>query len=335
MNKIYRQNVLALMGIGDSHSLFIGKEGVIGLHEESAGAIIFVHHCAKVIVELTALNCCTEEVPIIVTQNDNQSFVRYMNPISNVFYRNFTLIKSNLLFPNVFQLGNGSWIAFGQILKIVEKPQVLSYLEEPKREVPIFKEVFDGLFTEKQLEDSRLAERHSRRHSLYRHSRRTITGREVFLGTNGKYTHEQLLHFNAYTSDLNWHDVPWIEPIKRNILTVWHLVRALTLTLMTIFLIAKILVICLRIILSTTLFLEGAQPRVALQSINPLIEPKYKTVLKNQQLKQKQVSKKFVKTKVSELSSTDKTDFEPGAVKQEKTNLFQLENFSTSIECLE
>ena len=84
MNKIYRQNVLALMGNDDSHSLFIGKEGeegVIGLHAESAGAIIYVHHCAKIIVELTALNYCTEEVPSIVTQNDNQSFVRYMNPI--------------------------------------------------------------------------------------------------------------------------------------------------------------------------------------------------------------------------------------------------------------
>ena len=131
MNKIYRQNVLALMGNGDSHFLFIGKEGVIGLHAESAGAIIYVHHCAKVIVELTAVNYCTEEVPIIVTQKNNQSFVRYMNPISKVLYRNFTLIKCNSLFPNVFQLGNGSWIAFGQNLTKVEKPQVLSYLEEP------------------------------------------------------------------------------------------------------------------------------------------------------------------------------------------------------------
>ena len=147
---------------------------------------------------------------------------------------------------------------------------------------------------------------------MYRHSRRTITGREVFLGPNGKYTHEQLLHFNAYTSDLNWHEVHWIKPIERNILKIWHLVRELTLTLMTLFLIAKILVTCLRIISSTRLFLEGAQPRVAIQPTNPLIELNYITVLKNQQLIQKQVSKKFVTTKVSELSGTDITDFEPG-----------------------
>ena len=118
MNKIYRQNVLALMWNGDSHSLFSSKEGVIGLHADSAGAIISVHHCAKIIVELIALNYCTEEVPIIARQNDNQSYVRYMSPIPKVFYRNFTLIKGKPLFPDVFQLGNGSWIRFGQNLTL-------------------------------------------------------------------------------------------------------------------------------------------------------------------------------------------------------------------------
>ena len=170
---------------------------------------------------------------------------------------------------------------------------------------------------------------------MYRHSRRTITEREVFLGPNGKYTHEQLLDFNTHTTDLNWHEVPWIKFIKRNILIVWHLVREWTLTLMTLFLTAKILVMFLRIILSTTLYLEGVQPRVALQPINALIEFNYITVLKNQQLIQKQVLKKVVETKVSEFSGTDKTVFEPGALSQEKTNLIQMENFSTSMECLE
>ena len=130
-------------------------------------------------------------MPIIVGQNDNQSYVRDMNPISKVFYRNFMLIKCNPLFPNVFQLSNGSWIAFGQNLTIVEKSKLLSYFEEPKREVLIFKKVFDGIFTEKQLEECRLAQ-------MYRHNRRTITEREFFLGPNEKHTHDQLLDFNTY-----------------------------------------------------------------------------------------------------------------------------------------
>ena len=111
------------------------------------------------------------------------------------------------MFPNVFKLGNGSWIAFGQNLTIVEKSQVLSFLEEPKSGVTIFKEAFDGLITEKQLEECQLVQ-------MYRHSRRTITGIEVFLAPNGKYTHESLLDFNTYTSDLNWHEVLWIKPIE-------------------------------------------------------------------------------------------------------------------------
>ena len=180
-------------------------------------------------------------MPIIVRQNDNQSYVRYINPISKAFSRNFTLIKCNSLFPNIFQLGNGSWIAFAQNFTKVEKPQVLSHLEEPKREVPIFKDVFDSFFTEKQLQKNQLAQ-------MYRHSRRTITEREGFLRPNGKYTHEQLLDFNKYTSDLNWHEVPWIKPIERKILKVWHLVKELTLTLMTLFLTAKFLVMSLGII---------------------------------------------------------------------------------------
>ena len=94
VNKNYRQKVLALMGDGDSHSLFIGKEVVIGLHTESAGAIIYVHHCAKIIVEKTALNYCTEEMPIIVRQNHIQSYVRYLNPISKVLYRKILRLYS-------------------------------------------------------------------------------------------------------------------------------------------------------------------------------------------------------------------------------------------------
>ena len=89
---------------------------------------------------------------------------------------------------------------------------------------------------------------------------------------------------------------------------------------MTLFSTAKFLVMSLGIILSTTLFLEGSQPRVPLQPFNPLIELNYITVPKNQHLK-KQVSKKVVETKVSELSDTDKTTFGPGAVSQEKTDL--------------
>ena len=75
----------------------------------------------------------------------------------------------------MFQLGNGSWMAFSHNMTIIEKHQILSYLEQTKNEIPSFKEMVDGFFTEKQLEERRLAQ-------LYRHCRTAITGREDFLG---------------------------------------------------------------------------------------------------------------------------------------------------------
>ena len=68
------------MGNDDSHSPFISKEGVLKVHAESAGA--------AVLVELTTLNYCTEEAPIIVRQKYSQNYVRYKNPMSKFFHRN-------------------------------------------------------------------------------------------------------------------------------------------------------------------------------------------------------------------------------------------------------
>ena len=67
----------------------------------------------------------------------------------------------------MFQQGKCSWIAFGQNVTIVEKPQMLSDIEQPKKKIPICKEIIDGLFTEKQLKESQTAQ-------MYRHSRRRI-----------------------------------------------------------------------------------------------------------------------------------------------------------------
>ena len=48
MKKNNRQNVLELMGNGESHSLFLSNEEVLGLLAESAGVIVYARHCATV-----------------------------------------------------------------------------------------------------------------------------------------------------------------------------------------------------------------------------------------------------------------------------------------------
>ena len=74
-------------------------------------------------------------------------------------------------------------------------------------------------------------------------------------------------------------------------------VRELILNLITFFIIAQIVVFFVRIFLSTTFFCEVVQHKVALQSINLLVDLNYITIRKNQRLHQKQVSKKLCKQK--------------------------------------
>ena len=97
------------------------------------------------------------------------------------FYLYYKLIKFKPRFLSVFQTDNVSWSAFGQSVTIVEKPNSLSYLDQPKNEINILREVVDKLFIEKRLVESRLAQ-------IYRHSRGKITGREVFLRPSRKCT---------------------------------------------------------------------------------------------------------------------------------------------------
>ena len=58
------------------------------------------------------------------------------------------------------------------------------------------------------------------------------------------------------------------------------------------FLTAQILVLFKRITLLTTLLFEGVHAKKKLQPTNPLVEPNYVTILKNQRWQHKRVLKK-------------------------------------------
>ena len=91
-------------------------------HAERVGGIIYVHRCAKVIVHVVENQFCTEEVPIRMSSDNTSEVIRYMEPISRVFYRNFTLINCNPMYPNALEFRNGSWITYGRRIQLIEKP---------------------------------------------------------------------------------------------------------------------------------------------------------------------------------------------------------------------
>ena len=78
-----------------SYQIFLNQRNALGTHAERAGGIFYVHRCTKVIVNVVKNQFCTEEVPIRVSFDNSSERIRYMDPISREFYRNFTTTNSN------------------------------------------------------------------------------------------------------------------------------------------------------------------------------------------------------------------------------------------------
>ena len=52
----------------DNPNLFLGSGSMVGIHAEKAGAVFYVHKCAKVEAKIADFPCCTEEVVVIFWQ---------------------------------------------------------------------------------------------------------------------------------------------------------------------------------------------------------------------------------------------------------------------------
>ena len=175
---LHRAIILTTPIKGNSHQIFLNQQNALGTQARRAGGINYVHRCAKVILHVVENQFCTEEVPIRVSSDNSSEGYRYMDPISRVFYRNFTLINCNPMYPNAFELQNGSWTTYGRRIQLIDKPK-----EMPNYRVNVnwsTSAPMEGFFNDKDLELSKRAQR-------LRHSRKTLTRREVFLGQGGLY----------------------------------------------------------------------------------------------------------------------------------------------------
>ena len=120
-----------------------------------------------------------------------------MDPISRVVYRNYTLTLCNENYPNAFELGDGSWVSYRKQLKLIRALKSIREACEQYATLSSFVFRVGGRFTDKDLRDSQFSQ-------LMKHSRKTITGREVFLGRNGKNYHHQLDHFGLKIPPYSW-----------------------------------------------------------------------------------------------------------------------------------
>ena len=109
------------------------------------------------------------------------------------------MINCTPLYPNALELQNGSWITYRRRIKLVEKIN-----DMPNYGVNVNWSTLtpmEGFFNDRDLELSKRAQR-------LRRSRKTITGREVFLGQGCLYEHETLEYFNTGLKySHQWHEL--------------------------------------------------------------------------------------------------------------------------------
>ena len=121
------------------------------------------------------------------------------------------------MYPNALELQNGSWITYGRGIQLIEKPN-----DMPNVRVNVNLSTsapMEGFFNDKDLELSKRAQR-------LRHSRKTITGREVFLGQGGLYEHDTLEYFNTDLKyNHQWHELLIFEYMGNEVKQIWHVAR--------------------------------------------------------------------------------------------------------------
>ena len=145
----------------------------------------------------------------------------------------------------------------------------------------------EGFFNDKDLELSKKAQR-------LRHSRKTITGREVFL-VQGLYEHETLEYFNTDLKYNNqWLKLLIFEYLGNEVKLIWHVAREITISLTTIFIGSKIIFCLVRVFLSIDMLRIGTNPVIALQPINLMGELGYFHHLKQRTKEQKLTRKRTV-----------------------------------------
>ena len=72
-----------------------------------AGGVVYLHQCVKMGVFEIENTFCTEEEPVRIGRDQN-SVIRYMHPITRVFYTNYTVTECNPFYPNLLKLANGT-----------------------------------------------------------------------------------------------------------------------------------------------------------------------------------------------------------------------------------
>ena len=245
----------------DNPNLFLGTGSMVGFHAEKAGAVLYVHKCAKVAVHIADSPYCTEEVPAIM---DNSTTIKFMKPITQVVYPNYTLTSCDPIAPYMYKTAEGIWMHYGSDHFVARNPESLSVFSHLDFADNLPSLHTAGLFSYENL-------RKSARARVLKYSRRTIAGREVYLEAGNKYSHPGLSQFNTnLRTELSglatWR---YLESLENLAAGSWYWAEKATLSVLTLFAILGVFIYCLKIVFSVRLLTYGVPFRTVASLMNP------------------------------------------------------------------
>ena len=139
----------------------------------------------------------------------------------------------NRVYPNVLELGNGSLVSYAKQLKLINTPNRLTATDNNHAIFRSYEFTGEGLFTNKYLRKIQLSQLAMKR------NRKTLTGKEVFLGHNLEYSHDQLGQFGVKTFTIQVVLFPWFVEMGTQMIRYWKTARE-AIFMLTVYLLCKV-----------------------------------------------------------------------------------------------
>ena len=246
----------------DNPNLFLGSGSMLGIHAEKAGAVLYVHKCVKVEARIADFPYCTEEVPVLLG-NDTQ--IRFMNPITQVVYPNYTLTACDPIAPYMYRTSEGIWMHYGDDYSVARTPESLSVFSHLDFSDNLPSLHTAGLFSYQNLRQSAKAR-------VLKYSRRTISGREVYLGPRSQYSHPGLMHFNPSVSEELENLAAWKYLIDLQSVASggWYYAERCTVITLTTLALLGLFIYILKLVFALRLLSHGVPFWTVFRLLNPL-----------------------------------------------------------------
>ena len=189
--------------------------------------------------------------------------IRYMDPITKILYHNYTMAACNPLFPNVVKLEDGSFQQYGETLKKFNRE---IYQWSMNNNLSVSNEnLHCSLFSISDVKQSQIAK-------AFCHNSKGIISRETFRDSDGKYSHENFIHWNAQFQKQFFltNEITIFRNLKTESLYVWLKAKDIAVSVLTVYLIFQVVKNFPKLFIYLGLVINGASWQQLLRNFDPV-----------------------------------------------------------------